>query len=223
MELLSVSTKIRAAVGLTGVLIGGLKMFLEAWASVRSGQLGYKVLTSLAVVGAAILGAWQEALLVIVLVAFAEHMEGRALIRARKAMQGGLDRIPRKARRVVKKPPLAGIKLMVAGSIPSLNPVAKPADDVEEIPIEIVQIGDILEVRSGGLIPADGRIVEGSGAVDRAPLTGESVPVTVGKGDQLHAGLILTSGPVSIEVEACLLYTSPSPRDLSTSRMPSSA
>ena len=202
MELLSVSTKIRAAVGLTGVLIGGLKMFLEAWASVRSGQLGYKVLTSLAVVGAAILGAWQEALLVIVLVAFAEHMEGRALIRARKAMQGGLDRIPRKARRVVKKPTLAGIKLMVAGSIPSLNPVAKPADDVEEIPIEIVQIGDILEVRSGGLIPADGRIVEGSGAVDRAPLTGESVPVTVGKGDQLHAGLILTSGPVSIEVEA---------------------
>jgi len=202
MDLLSVSTTIRAAVGITGVLIGGLKMFSEAWASIRSGQLGYKVLTSLAVIGASILGAWQEALLVIILVAFAEHMEGRALIRARKAMQGGLDRIPRFARRLSKPAVPVGIKLVMAGSNDNLSPASHTMAEVEEIPIELVQLGDLLEIRTGGLIPADGRIVNGSGSVDRAPLTGESIPSAVGKGDELHAGLILTSGPVTIEVEA---------------------
>ncbi len=202
LQLLEVSTTIRAVVGLTGVLIGGLKMFSEAWASVRSGQLGYKVLTSLAVIGASVLEAWEEALLVIVLVAFAEHMEGRALVRARKAMQGGLDRIPRNARRLIKTPDPVGIKLMMAGSNQNLNPVSRNTTEVEEIPIEVVQVGDLLEIRTGGLIPADGRIVDGSGSVDRAPLTGESIPTTVEKGDELHAGLILTNGPVTIEVEA---------------------
>ena len=42
-------------------------------------------------------------------------------------------------------------------------------------------MGDILEVRSGELIPADGIIVDGFGALDKAPLTGESAPVEVEK------------------------------------------
>ena len=84
-------------------------MFREAWASIMVGQLGYKVLTSLAVIGASILQAWEEALLVIILVAFAEHMENQALLRAREAMKGGLDRIPNNARRVEKKKSLGNL------------------------------------------------------------------------------------------------------------------
>ena len=68
--------------------------------------------------------------------------------------------------------------------------------------MDLVNIGDILEVRSGELIPADGVIVDGFGALDKAPLTGESVPVEVGKGDELNAGLVLSTGPVLIEVTA---------------------
>ena len=91
------------AIGLTGVSLGGIKMFSKAWASIQNRQFGFQVLTSLAVIGASYLQAWEEALMVLILVAWTEHMENEALINARKAMQGGLDRLPRTARRVPKK------------------------------------------------------------------------------------------------------------------------
>ena len=45
-------------------------------------------------------------------------------------------------------------------------------------------------------------IIDGYGALDKAPLTGESVPVEVGVGDELNAGLVLARGPVIVEVKA---------------------
>ncbi|DAC16699.1 MAG TPA: cation-translocating P-type ATPase, partial [Candidatus Poseidoniales archaeon] len=59
-----------------------------------------------------------------------------------------------------------------------------------------------LEIRSGELIPADGKVVSGSGLVNAAPLTGESLPEKVEAGDSLFAGLVLARGPVIMEVEA---------------------
>ena len=59
----------------------------------------------------------------------------------------------------------------------------KPTEEHEIISLDLVNVGDILEVRSGELIPADGIIVDGFGALDKAPLTGESAPVEVEKGD----------------------------------------
>ncbi|HII18915.1 MAG TPA: hypothetical protein HA311_06110, partial [Candidatus Poseidoniaceae archaeon] len=47
-----------------------------------------------------LLTMWEEALIVVILVAFTQHLEGDALVRAREAMQGGLDRLPRTARRL---------------------------------------------------------------------------------------------------------------------------
>ena len=62
--------------------------------------------------------------------------------------------------------------------------------------------GDHLEIRSGELIPADGNVISGTGSVNKAPLTGESVPVDIAVGDELQAGLTLSRGPVTIEVTA---------------------
>ena len=72
----------------------------------------------------------------------------------------------------------------------------------EQIPIDLLSVGDHIEIRSGELVPADGRIVEGKGALNKAPLTGESVPVDVEEGDFVQAGLVLARGPVVLEVEA---------------------
>jgi heavy metal translocating P-type ATPase len=80
--------------------------------------------------------------------------------------------------------------------------MAAKVPDVEEIPIGLVMKGDHLEIRSGELIPADGIVISGTGSVNRAPLTGESVPVDVANGDELQAGLTLSRGPVTIEVTA---------------------
>lgn len=185
--------------GLLGVVFGGYKMFSQAWASIQNKQLGFQVLTSLAVIGASYLQAWEEALMVLILVSWTEHMEGEALIKARKAMQGGLDRLPRTARRIQKK--VIGT-LSISSTSLSMAPMATKTLEVEEVPIGLVMKGDHLEIRSGELIPADGIIISGTGSINRAPLTGESVPVDVADGDELQAGLTLSRGPVTIEVTA---------------------
>ena len=185
--------------GIAGVLLGGFKMFSQALASIKNRQLGFQVLTSLAVLGASYLQAWEEALMVLILVSWTEHMEGEALIKAREAMQGGLDRLPRTARRISKK--ISGAISIVSVALP-MAPVASPVLGAEEIPIGLVMKGDHLEIRSGELIPADGIIISGTGSVNRAPLTGEAAPVDVAAGDELHAGLTLSRGPVTLEVTA---------------------
>ena len=196
-----------------GVAIGGVQMFKEAYGSLRSLQMGFQVLTSLAVIGACILGMWEEALIVTILVAFTVHLEGDALLKAREAMQGGLDRLPRTARKVSKPPEFSVENLgsIIAPSVgisspmaPSLAPTHTPAHHAEDnvVPVDLVHPGDLIEIRSGELIPADGRIVEGSGTLNKAPLTGESVPVDVGVGDTIEAGLVLAQGPVVCEVLA---------------------
>ena len=192
------------SIGLIGVSLGGVKMFSKAWASVRNRQFGFQVLTSLAVIGASFLQAWEEALMVLILVSWTEHMENEALVKAREAMQGGLDRLPRTARRVPKKAVgnFSITSMQVISSSSLMTPTAKNTGSVEEIPIGLVMRGDHLEIRSGELIPADGNIISGSGSVNKAPLTGESVPVDVAEGDELQAGLTLSRGPVTIEVTA---------------------
>ena len=213
-DLLGWSPIILGLIGAYGVMIGGLQMFHEAVASLLSKQMGFQVLTSIAVIGASILGMWEEALMVVILVAIAGHLETSALENARELMQGGLDRIPRTARKVLSP----SIKLSQTEQFTSfsfqpvstsLQPLEAPQinndNSVEEheiISLDLVNIGDILEVRSGELIPADGIIVDGFGALDKAPLTGESAPVEVEKGDELNAGLVLSRGPVLIEVTA---------------------
>ena len=185
--------------GLLGVVFGGYTMFSKALASIRNQQLGFQVLTSLAVIGASVLQAWEEALMVIILVSWTEHMEGEALNKARTAMQGGLDRLPLKARRLPQK----NFSSFSIVSGPSLTaPALASNQEAEEIPIGLVLKGDHLEIRSGELIPADGKIISGTGSINRAPLTGESVPEDVSNGDELQAGLTLARGPVTIEVTA---------------------
>ena len=212
-ELLGYHGWLIPVLALPGVLIGGLQMFKEAIASLRNLQMGFQVLTSLAVLGAGILGMWEEALIVTILVAFTAHLEGDALLKAREAMQGGLDRLPRTARKIndpqakcltsemTISAPTSGIKLPMAGSLMMASPV-QTGPETETVPIDLIRPGDRIEIRSGELIPADGRILEGNGALNKAPLTGESVPVDVQPGDVIEAGLVLARGPVICEVVA---------------------
>ncbi len=65
---------------------------------------------------------------------------------------------------------------------------------VTELPVEQVQVGDIIVVRSGGRIPVDGTVLEGRASVDQSALTGESVPVEKEPGDTVAAATISTEG-----------------------------
>jgi len=174
------------AAGITGlgVLFAGMPMFQAAIASIQNRVLGFQVLTSLAVLGALYLKEWPEALVVTGLVALAGHLEDSALVRAREAMQGGLDRLPRRARLVTED-----------------HNIDNSHHD-EWTPVAALEPGDIVEIRSGEVIPVDGIVVDGTGAVDKAPLTGEPMPVSVSSGSFVEAGLTITRGPLHVKAEA---------------------
>ena len=69
----------------------------------------------------------------------------------------------------------------------------------QEIPLEMVQAGDILAVKPGQSIPTDGRVAEGLSAVDESAITGESIPVEKQPGDPVTGGSINQSGYLKIE------------------------
>ena len=70
-----------------------------------------------------------------------------------------------------------------------------------EIPINEIQVGDIVELRAGDTVSADGTVVEGSCSVDESALSGESIPVEKNEGDLLQTACVLTNGYVKIKAE----------------------
>ena len=180
-ELPSIPNNTALLLAVIGISFAGLPMLRKAASSIRNRVLGFQVLTSLAVIGAMIMQEYVEALLVTGLVAFASHLEEIALVRARNAMQGGLDRLPRLAR---------------------LSSDSSKTDEQDWVPIQALSVGDIVEIRSGEVVPIDGIIIDGNGEIDRAPLTGEPIPIRVSTGDSVEAGLVLVRGPVIVKCEA---------------------
>ena len=71
-----------------------------------------------------------------------------------------------------------------------------------EIPVEEVVTGDVLIVKSGASVPVDGKIIDGSGALDESALTGESLPVDKTIGDKVIGGTINRSGYFKMEATA---------------------
>lgn len=69
----------------------------------------------------------------------------------------------------------------------------------EQIPADLLQVGDVLVVRPGGKIATDGVVVDGSSAVDASLVTGESVPVEVGPGSRVTGATINTSGRLLVK------------------------
>ena len=67
-----------------------------------------------------------------------------------------------------------------------------------EIPVEQVQVGDLILVRPGGSVPVDGVVTEGTSSVDESALTGESIPVDKGPGDTLISASINQSGALTL-------------------------
>jgi len=199
----AIPNQLAALIALFGVLFAGYQMFQDALGSIQNRVMGFQILTSLAVIGAVYLQEWAEALMVVGLVGFSSHLEDRALVRARESMQGGLNRLPRRARLVNPETKDKGERTLNVLQV--ANPILSNAPDChdeEMIPVEALELGDLVEVRSGEVMPVDGVIIEGKGAIDRAPLTGEPIPIPVNEGDTVEAGLVLIRGPLVVKATA---------------------
>lgn len=75
-------------------------------------------------------------------------------------------------------------------------------DGTREIPVADLAVGDTVLVRPGGRVPADGKIVEGTGHLDESMLTGESRPVTRTTGEQVVAGAVTVDSSIRVRVTA---------------------
>lgn len=153
------------ALALTAVALTGLQTFKKGWYAVRQLNLNINALMAVAVTGAAVIGQWPEAAMVMFLFAVAEEIESRSLDRARRAVESLM----------VMAPTLATVKT---------------ATGWEAVPSASVAVGSVVRVRPGERIALDGAVLTGNSTVDQAPITGESVPVDKGPGDALFAGTV---------------------------------
>ena len=82
-----------------------------------------------------------------------------------------------------------------------LSPVEGTEEGTEEveIPVEQIQVGDILVIRPGERIPTDGIIIEGSSSIDESAITGESIPVDKSKGEEVIGATINKSGLLKVK------------------------
>lgn len=92
----------------------------------------------------------------------------------------------------------ASIKELI-GSVPQTAILKKDGNE-QPVSIASLTVGDIVVVKAGEKIPVDGKIVAGSGSVNQAPITGESVPVEKNSGTEVFAGTILELGALDVEM-----------------------
>jgi Cu2+-exporting ATPase len=120
---------------------------------------------------------WWELALLIVIMLLGHWLEMRALGQASGALDALAALLPDEAERVV-------------------------GDRVETVAVGDLAVGDLVLVRPGGRVPADGRIVEGDAELDESMITGESRPVARRPGDRVVAGTVVTDSAVRVRVEA---------------------
>jgi Cu2+-exporting ATPase len=95
-----------------------------------------------------------------------------------------------------------GALAALAELLPDEAEVVGDDGDVRTVPIAELQAGDLVLVRSGGRVPADGRIVEGEAELDESMITGESRPVAKGAGDRVVGGTVSTASALRLQVDA---------------------
>ena len=78
----------------------------------------------------------------------------------------------------------------------------RPDGSLETVALDHLQVGDLVLVRAGARVPADGEVVEGVAEVDESMITGESRPVTKGPGDRVTAGTVSTDSSIRVRVTA---------------------
>jgi len=153
----------------------GMLPIRGAYFSIKQGICDIETLMVLAAVGAAFTGAWFEGAFLLFLFSLGHGLEHRAMDKARRALEELGKLRPDKAR-------------------------VKIDGEIKEMLVNDVKRGDIVVVRPGDRVPLDGTILNGSSSLDQATITGESVPVAKGPGDQVFAGTINSEGALEIEV-----------------------
>ncbi len=169
---------------------GGQPFLTGGWSELKSRRPGMMLLISMAITVAFVaswvttlqlggfdLDFWWELALLIVIMLLGHWLEMRALGAASGALDALAALLPDSAEKVTD-------------------------DGVVEVSLHELQAGDVVLVRSGGRVPADGTVVEGQAEVDESMITGESRPVSRAVGDAVVAGTVATDNALRVEITA---------------------
>lgn len=156
-------------------LAGGTEAARNGLKALWERQIDVDFLMVAAAVGAAIIGEWVEGGTLLFLFSLSNALQDYALDRTRQAIRALMDLRPATAR-------------------------VQRGGTVETVKVEALVVDDLIEVRPGERLPADGVIATGQSAIDQSPITGESIPVERGPEHPVFAGSINGSGALVVRV-----------------------
>src|SRR5918997_1248551 len=185
-----------AGIELLGPVLGSIVFWWGGWpflaggaAEVRDRQPGMMLLITMAIVVAYVasmatslewfdLDFWWELAALVTIMLLGHWQEMKAIGQAQGALAALAELLPDDAERVA------------------------PDGTVEPVALADLAPGDVVLVRSGGRVPADGVIVDGAAELDESMITGESRPVARGEGDRVVAGTVSTDSAIRVRVDA---------------------
>ncbi len=159
-----------------GAIILGYPIIMTAIKDLRKGRLSINELVAIAVLASFASGDYKTAGVVAFFMLLGELIETHTAEGARNSIESLIKLTPTKARRI------------------------KADKSEEEVPASQLTVGDIIRVRPGDNVAADGVIVNGQGSFNQATITGESLPVDKKSGDEVFAGTLNLTGVLEIKV-----------------------
>ena len=179
---------ISAAIALPTVVFAGQPFFASAYASLKAGRLGMDVPISLALILASAISVYETmhsghhayfdaAVMLTFFLLTGRYLDYRTRATARSAAEE-----------------------LAALEVPRATRITAAGDEI--VPLKDLRVGDLIRIRPGARIPADGIVVEGTSETDRSLLTGESLPVFASNGAALSAGEVNLTGPLTLRVTA---------------------
>jgi Cd2+/Zn2+-exporting ATPase len=170
------SEQVQLVFYIAAYLSGGYYGTIEGLKALRNFELNIDFLMILAALGAAAIGQWAEGATLLFLFSLSNTLQSYAMNRSRNAIRALMD----------LRPPEA---------------LVRRADGTEEmVPVEALQINDLVIVKPGERIPIDAKIVAGQTSVDQSAITGESMPVEKDIGADVFAGTVNGNGAIEINV-----------------------
>jgi len=166
-------TFVNAALALIAVLLGGLQRFISGIRDAIRGRITTNVFITVALAVTIAVGEFRPAAVIILIMAVVGALESYTLDKSRRSIRDLLHLTP----------PTATVRR---------------GDAEATVPVADLQVGDSVIVRPGERIPVDGVVTAGSGTVNQAPITGESMPVEKLKGSEVFSGTLNETGRLEV-------------------------
>lgn len=156
-------------------ILGAIPVALHAISALQNKVISIELLVTIAVIGAFIIGEYEESAVVTFLFLFGNYLEQKTLEKTRSSVKS-----------LTKMAPTTAELVNDNGQTETVD-----VDDLDE--------GDHVLVKPGGQIPVDGKIISGTGYMNEASITGESTPVKKDVGDKVFAGSLTDNGTITVE------------------------